>query len=65
MYNLFLLYYKYMELEAAIAMTTSDFPKIKPTEYGAEVTFEIAQVSLDDLRELCNQPLTISIKKTI
>jgi len=49
-------------MKAIISFTTTDYPKIKPTSTGAEVTFEIYNVSLDRLRELVGKNLELEIK---
>ncbi len=51
-----------MHAHAIIAMQTNDYPKIKPTATGAEVTFELYDISLDELRNLSEQELTIIIE---
>lgn len=49
-------------MKAIVSQTTTDYPKIKPTPTGAEVTFEIYEVSLDYLRGLVGKELELEIK---
>lgn len=51
-----------MKCQAAIAMTTRDAPKIKPTESGAEICFDLYDVSLDELRSYTGKELTLTLE---
>lgn len=51
-----------MKLKGAIAQTTTDLPKIRVTSTGAEVTLELAEVSIDEIRQLVGKELEIELK---
>ncbi len=51
-----------MKCQAAIAMKTNDNPKIVPTENGAEVTFDLYGVSLDELMKLTGKELSLDVR---
>ena len=48
---------------AILSVYTNDNPKIKPTTDGAEVTFELYHVSIDELREYMSKELTLVISE--
>ena len=51
-----------MKAQAIISLTTKDMPRIKPVaNSGAEVTFELYDVSIDELLKLCEKELLIEI----
>lgn len=50
-----------MELTGCISMTTRDYPKIKPTDAGAEVSFDLYGVSIDELLKLTGKELKVSL----
>jgi len=43
-------------------MKTNDNPKINVTSTGAEVTFELYDVSVDEVKSYCEKELNIEIK---
>jgi hypothetical protein len=48
-------------LTAVISQKTNDEPKIYPTSTGARVEFELYDISLDQLRSIVGEELTVTI----
>lgn len=51
-----------MKTQAVISMTTRDAPKIKVTDTGAEITFDVYDISIDELRGYTGKELTLTIE---
>lgn len=52
-----------MKCKAIISMKTNDNPRIAVTATGAEVTFELYDVSVDKLKSYCEKELMITIEE--